>query len=49
LTTSDYEEAQDVIVEDWNKRKILEICKKVAFLTEDKDKTASELATMITD
>lgn len=49
MTTKDFEICQDIIIEEYNKNKIKQICDNVAFMCKDDKKTASELATIISD
>jgi hypothetical protein len=49
LTTKEFETAQEIVVEDYNKKRIMEICERVAYLAKDTNKTSSELATIISD
>ena len=49
LTTKEFETAQEIVVEDYNKKRIMEICERVAYLAKDENKTSWELATMISD
>jgi hypothetical protein len=49
FSTKDFELCQDIIIEEHNRRKIKTICENVAFMCQDDKKTASELATMISD
>jgi len=49
ITTKDFELCQDIIIEEHNKKKVRQICETVAFMCQDDKKTASELATIISD
>lgn len=49
FTTKEFETCQEIIIEQRNRYKIFLICDKVSFLAKDSNKTASELATIISD
>lgn len=40
LTTKEFETAQEIVVEDYNKKRIMEICERVAYLAKDENKTS---------
>lgn len=49
MTTREFETCQELIIEEHNRNKIKMICEKVAVLCQDDKKTATELATIISD
>lgn len=49
MTTSQFETAQEIIVEEYNKKKIKGICEKVAMMCQDKNATSAQLATLIAE